>query len=270
MHRSIGLARTQAFALWCTASALVAVWIVLAVPPVQAQSSARAQSIPKPAAEAKPRWQDLNPAQRQALKPLEREWQAIDAERKQKWLAIAEKYPSMQPQDQARVQGRMADWARLSPAERGVARQQFEAAKRVAPQDRPAQWEAYQALPPEQKRKLADQAAGPAGVSPSRQPGSPARADGKTAPPQGKSNIVPNPAYSARPTPIDSAAVQARPGATTTSMAKRASPPAHQQTGLPKIAASPGFVDKATLLPKRGPQGAAVRSSSASEPIRQP
>ena len=47
---------------------------------------------------------------------------------------------------------------------------------------------------------------------------------------------------------------------------KRPVPPAHQQTGLPKIAATPEFVDKATLLPQRGPQGAATRSAAASEP----
>ncbi len=174
----------------------------------------------------------------------------------------------MQPQEQARLQERMADWAKLSPTQRGVARQQFEAAKRVAPQDRPAQWEAYQALPPEQKRKLADQAAGPA--SPNRKPEGNARVDSRSAPTQSKSNIVPNPAFAAPPTPINAAAVQAQPGATTTSLVKPATPPAHQQTGMPKIAASPGFVDKTTLLPKRGPQGAAVRSSSSSEPIRQP
>ncbi len=263
---SIGFARSQALALWFASGALLAACLLLAAPPVQGQTTARVQAAPKPA-EAGPRWQELNPAQRQALKPLEREWQAIDAERKKKWLAIAQKYPSMQPQEQARVQERMADWARLSPAERGTTRQQFEAAKRVAPQDRPAQWEAYQALPPEQKRKLANQAAAPSSAN--RQ--SPDHANAKTVPSQVKSNIVPNPAFSARPTPItNSAAMQAQPGATTTSIAKRASPPAHQQTGLPKIAASPGFVDKTTLLPKRGPQGAAVRSSSASEPMRQP
>ena len=83
-----------------------------------------------------------------------------------------------------------------------------------------------------------------------------------------KTNIVPNPAYAAPPMPVNSMALQAQPGATTTSIAKRPTPPAHQQTGLPKIAASPGFVDKSTLLPKRGPQGAATRSAAASEPTR--
>jgi hypothetical protein len=60
--------------------------------------------------------------------------------------------------------------------------------------------------------------------------------------------------------------VQAQPGATTTLITKRPVPPTHQQTGLPKIAATPEFVDKATLLPQRGPQGAATRSAAASDP----
>jgi len=46
-------------------------------------------------------------------------------------------------------------------------------------------------------------------------------------------------------------------------MSKRPTPPSHQQTGLPKIAATPEFVDKSTLLPRRGPQAAATRSAAA-------
>ncbi len=238
--------------------------------PARAVTTPAAKPSTRPADEAKPRWQDLSRTQAEILKPLEREWPSIDAERKQKWLAIAAKYPAMAPAEQARVQERMADWAKLSPKERGVARQQFQAAKRVAPQDRPAQWEAYQALPPEQKRKLSEQAAATAPVNAGNGPRRTAaeRTDGKPVPALAKSNIVPNPALSARPTPITSAAVQVQPGATTTSIAKKASPPAHQQPGLPKIAASPGFVDKSTLLPTRGPQGAAARSAAASEPAR--
>jgi Protein of unknown function (DUF3106) len=238
--------------------------------PARAQPSAQALAAPKPAEGAKPRWHDLNPAQREALKALEREWPTINADGKQKWLAIAAKYPSMSPQEQTRLQARMSEWARLSPKERGLARQQFQAAKRVAPQDRPAQWEAYQALPAEQRRTLAARAAAPAAGAATRQrvDGSPSESKGGR--PQAKSNIVPNPAYAVQPTPVTTGAMQAQPGATTTSMAKRAAPPAHQQTGLPKIAASPGFVDKTTLLPKRGPQGAAIRSIAASEPNRQP
>ena len=69
----------------------------------------------------------------------------------------------------------------------------------------------------------------------------------------------------AAPKPVAPTVVQAQPGATTTLISKRPAPPAHQQTGLPKIAATPGFVDKSTLLPQRGPQGAATRSAAASE-----
>jgi hypothetical protein len=58
--------------------------------------------------------------------------------------------------------------------------------------------------------------------------------------------------------------VQAKPGVTTNPISVRPAPPLHQQPGLPKIAATPEFVDKRTLLPQRGPQGAAT------EPPRKP
>jgi hypothetical protein len=148
-----------------------------------------------------------------------------------------------------------------------VARQQYQAAKRVAPRDRSAQWQAYQELPAEEKRRLAARAAGAASSAAARQQraGSADRVE-KAAPGQAKSNIVPNPAYAPTPRPVSPMAVQAQPGATTTSIEKRPSPPPHQQTGMPKIAAGQGFVDKTTLLPKRGPQGAATRAVAASEP----
>ena len=81
--------------------------------------------------------------------------------------------------------------------------------------------------------------------------------------PQQKSNIVPNPSYAASPKPVAPTVLQARPGATTTLISKQPAPPPHQQTGLPKIAATPGLVDRATLLPQRGPQGAAARPAPA-------
>ena len=86
--------------------------------------------------------------------------------------------------------------------------------------------------------------------------------------PVAKRNVVnaraPAPAKVVAPT-----VVQTKPGATTTSMARRAPPPLHHQAGLPKIAATPAFVNPDTLLPRRGPQGAAVRAASA-DPAEQP
>jgi hypothetical protein len=219
------------------------------------------------AAEAGPRWSELNPTQRSALKPLERDWSAIDADRKLKWMAIANRMPGMPPSERDRIQTRMTEWAAMSPQQRGKVRMGFQEAQQVAPKDRQAQWEAYQALPAEQKRQLAARAVPPA---PPKSPGAqrPDRSDkGST---QAKSNIVPNPAFAAPPRPVGPSVMQARPGATTTLISKVPSPPAHQQTGLPKIAATPAFVDKTTLLPQRGPQGAATRSAAASAPAKRP
>lgn len=210
------------------------------------------------AAEQGVRWAELKPAQQASLKPLEREWAGIDAQRKQKWLELAARFPKLTPAERTRIQDRMAEWAKLTPRERGEARMHFQEAKQVPAEDRQARWKAYEALSPEQKRQLAAKAA-PAATDAARRP---------TA--QAKSNIVPNPTLTAPPKTIAPTVVQARPGATTTLITKRPTPPGHQQTGMPKIAATPEFVNKSTLLPQRGPQGAATRSATAaaSEPPR--
>ena len=215
----------------------------------------------KPAAEQGVRWQELKPAQQTLLKPLEREWPAIGAQHKQKWLEMSTRFPSMPPEEQSRIQERMTEWARLTPQQRSQARLNFQEAKQLPATDRKARWDAYQALPPEEKRRLAARAA-PAASS---TVGLDSKAAARDS--QAKSNIVPNPALTARPKVIAPVVVQASPGATTSPITKRPAPPMHQQTGLPKIAATPGFVDKATLLPQRGPQGAAaVRSAATPAP----
>jgi hypothetical protein len=210
-------------------------------------------------AAAGPGWNQLTPTQREVLKPLQRDWDGIDAPRKQKWLELAARYPKLSPPEQQRMQERMADWARLTPAQRGEVRQSFQEAKQQAGrEERRARWEAYQALPEEERKALASRAAERRAPQDSRLNNRAARTTE-----QAKSNIVPNPLHTAPPPkPVAPTVVQARPGATTTLMSKRPSPPAHQQTGLPKIAATPEFVDRNTLLPQRGPQGAAV------EPVR--
>lgn len=197
-----------------------------------------------------PRWKDLSAAQRTALKPLERDWSGIEATRKQKWLEIAARYPKLPPAEQSRMSERMTQWVKMSPAERGQARLNYQEARQLTPQERQARWEAYQALSPEQRQQLAASKA-----APHRDP-----AGAEVS--QHKSNIVPNPAHVAPPKAVAPTVVQAQSGATTSLMSRRPAPPSHQQPGLPKIAATPGFVDKSTLLPQRGPQGAAVRSAS--------
>jgi hypothetical protein len=210
------------------------------------------------------RWQGLTPAQREALAPLEREWPSIDAARKQKWVAIAGRYQALSPEERARIHSRMVEWAKLTPAERGQARLRFEEARQVPAPDRSARWQAYQALPPEQREQFAARAAraasAPVATDPSTKP-RPLTRDSKEA----KSNIVPNPALAQAPRPVAPTLVQAAPGATTTLITRRPAPPPHQQSGMPKIAATPEFVHRSTLLPKRGPQAAAVASSTATQ-----
>jgi len=242
------------------------IFVAFSAVPAAAQSLAPARTAAQnPVAEQGVRWRDLPPAQQKILRPLERDWATTDPARKQKWLDIAARFPNLPASEQARIQARMADWARLTPEQRGQARQNFQAAKQVPALDRQAQWEAYQSLSPEERRKLAAKAA-PTGQGASSRGNDPTRrADrpsGSTS--QAKSNIVPNPAHAAPARRVAPTTVQAQPGATTTVISKRAAPPPHQQTGMPKIAASPNFVDKATLLPQRGPQGAASRSAAAS------
>jgi Protein of unknown function (DUF3106) len=250
---------------------IVLLALLLSAPP-QAGAQIKAQpqnASPAPAAEQGIRWQELNSGQRMALKPLERDWSGISTNQKQKWLEIAARFPTLQPEEKGRIQGRMSEWVKLTAEQRSEARVNFQQAKQVAPRDRQAQWEAYQSLPPEERHRLAARA------TPASAPGAPSDASRRGERPevgdkggrdarQSKSNIVPNPAFAVPPKPVAPTVLQAQPGATTTLISKLAAPPPHQQTGLPKIAASPNFVDKATLLPQRGPQGAATRSAGAS------
>lgn len=240
---------------------------------VLASGTTQAQQTNPAAAPGAGAWSSLTPAQQKVLAPLERDWIGIDAPRRQKWVEVASRFPQMPADEQKRVQERMASWSRLSPQERSNARLNFqESRQQLSPDDRKARWEAYQALPPEQRRQLASQSTAaatgsslPKAANSSVARDAAQRSAAATPAPAAKSNIVRNPALST-PTPgkpVTPTVVQARPGATTTLMSRPADPPRHQQTGLPKIAASSGFVDSTTLLPQRGAQGAATRSANA-------
>ncbi len=206
-------------------------------------------------------WASLSPAQQQVLAPLQREWVNIDAGQRAKWIEVAGRFPKMPVDERTRLQARMSDWVRLSPAQRAAARQQFQEVKRLPAEERQARWAAYQELSPEERGKLAQSAKPAARAASAAQARATPDADNR------KRNIVGAPA-AAPARVVAPTVVQARPGATTTTMTTRATPPLHNQAGLPKIAATPGFVDPATLLPQRGPQGAAAQAAPPAEPPR--
>lgn len=210
-------------------------------------------------AQAQTDWARLNPQQRSVLAPLERDWARVTPAQQQKWLEVANRYSTLPPDEKTRVQERMAEWSRLSPQERASARLNFQEARQLGREERQQQWEAYRALPPEQRRELAERSR-PTDNAPKRAQ-RPLADEAASA----KSNVVRAPA--APPArPVGPTVVQRGAGATTNLVSKPAAPPLHQQAGLPKVAATPGFVDSATLLPQRGAQGAAVRPQSAVEP----
>ena len=105
-------------------------------------------------------WHSLSPAQREALQPLQQEWPRMDALSKRKWLALAARFPTMPAAERARIQTRMADWAKLTPRQRGKARLHFQETRALPKVDRQAKWQAYQALSPEQKKQLELRASG--------------------------------------------------------------------------------------------------------------
>lgn len=103
-------------------------------------------------------WEVLSTAQKLALYPLAERWSLLSELQKRRWLALAQNFTALPPQEQARLHERMTEWASLSVQQRNQARLNYAVTKRLAPDDRRTQWDAYQALSEEDKRKLAARA----------------------------------------------------------------------------------------------------------------
>lgn len=113
----------------------------LALPAAAAQVKADAKKAVRPA------WSELKPEQQKILAPLAPEWESMDAVRRKKWIEIADRYPRMKPEEQQRLQKRMVDWVKLTPAQRAAARDKYQALKKLPPDKRKevtAQWQRYQ------------------------------------------------------------------------------------------------------------------------------
>ncbi len=135
----------------------VAAWAQAPVPPSQQQRPVAPAG--KTAMAARPAWTELTPQQQQALAPLAASWGSLSEVHKRKWLALSRNFATLPAAEQAKLHSRMTDWAALSPQQRTQARLNFGEARQLSADDKKAKWEAYQALPPEEKRKLAARAA---------------------------------------------------------------------------------------------------------------
>ncbi len=130
--------------------------------------SAHAQTVPAPSALGTPKaasaipvigaplWSELKPTQQQSLAPLAATWNTLQAGHRRKWIALAQTYPTLSAAEQQKLHSRMAEWAALKPKDRELARLNFAETKKITPADRATNWEAYQALSPEERQKLVD------------------------------------------------------------------------------------------------------------------
>ena len=127
-------------------------------PPSNASAAANAASLAaKP--DIRPLWTELTPTQQQILGPLAPGWNKLDSNHKSKWLVITEKYAAMTPEQQKRLEDNIRDWAKLTPEQHRLARESYARAKKLNAEQKTEQWQQYQQLPEDQKKKLADDAA---------------------------------------------------------------------------------------------------------------
>jgi hypothetical protein len=215
-----------------------------------------------------PQWSELSPAHRQVLAPLANDWNGLDSRSKERWIDVAGRFHKMPPDEQQRATQRMGEWARMSVQQRTQARTVFQETRGLSKEEREERWKAYQALPEEKKRELAaKRAASPASGTPSTAAFARHNAPQSVDTVQPKNNLIGGAATARAPAGSTPLLVEAkRPGVTTTLLTRRATPPAHQREGAPKIAVGPNAVDRKTLLPKQSNVAAAPASAPA--PLR--
>lgn len=153
------------------APALVALSVVLTAGPVSAQpASTDAVSEAGANAGGVP-WSSLRQEQKTALRPLLLLWPSLAPDHQRKWMALAQNFSRMSPDEQRTLQSRMTEWARLTPAQRTQARLNFGEVRRVPADEKRAKWEEYQALPVEERARLASgRPKTPTGAAPALRP----------------------------------------------------------------------------------------------------
>ena len=135
------------------------------------------------------------------------------------------------------MHSRMTDWVALSAQDRAQARLNFAQVRQLTPEDKKAKWQAYQALSPEERERLAKDAA-------------PKRTSVAAA-------VKPVPAHKLAAVPTSRNQLQA----SNSLVGKQAS--------TPKIAAAPHQVDSNTLLPQQT-QIAAPPTAALAQPLVTP
>lgn len=139
--------------------------------PLNANDPLPATPVSPPSA---PKWNVLTEKQRESLSPLAATWDSLSEGHRRKWIALAKNYTSMAPAEREKLHSRMVEWSALSPKNRELARLNFVETKKISTPDRALDWEAYKALSPEERQKLASKAVQkPSGAAPAIKPAPP-------------------------------------------------------------------------------------------------
>jgi hypothetical protein len=103
---------------------------------------------------AQPRWSDLSTEQRQILAAFGSQWSELPSNEKRAWSDLARRFPQLGPQEQARAQSRISEWAALTPEQRRIARANYRLLQQIGKDNLATEWERYQALTPDQRAIL--------------------------------------------------------------------------------------------------------------------
>lgn len=101
-----------------------------------------------------PSWSELSALDQEALAPLMDEWNMLTAERKQRWLRLAERHRGLPPAKQERLQRRLRDWMQLTPEERNTVREHYRRWRQLPPEERQRlrqRWDQYRQLPADKR-----------------------------------------------------------------------------------------------------------------------
>lgn len=150
--------RRRLAALFAAAATVAALSVDAVIGAAHAQGP-RAQAASQPAARpvinTHPTWSELSATHQQILLPLQPLWDTIPELNRRKWQRIADLYPKLKPEEQQRLQERMAEWVRMTPQQRRLARENYQITRQLPQEKKAEAWDRYQQLPEEQKKKLA-------------------------------------------------------------------------------------------------------------------
>ncbi len=134
------------------------------------------------ATQSMPAWEQLTPAQREALIATVRDRWNQNPQQRARMMGHAQRWQQMSPEQRQRAAKGKRRWDSMTPEQRAKARAKFEQGQQLSPTDRAALREKLKAMTPEQRREWIKQNRGTLQSSHRRDGQDPSR--GQTPPAQ--------------------------------------------------------------------------------------